>query len=210
MLVIDDVVFEAAVQQLRKAEFQECPWSYGSLNPDFYTGTIRERIYRRIIKEYSNLDQHSVRFLFPTQEQSNTKVVLLPTSYANIRVEHDSNEMLTVGSNIYYPNGPRLLRSFVQTLVREPVIGMWTSTLHMWSISYLYGELLLNDDTLDSCGDDTAMVWFSENIRRFSGGIDRVTCTERLGRRGYNKYNHSTLFISNHKTLTSSTAKCYK
>lgn len=183
MFVIEDTMFEAAVQQLRKAQFREWRWSYGSRDPEFYTGIVRERIYRRIVKEYSNVDQHSVRFLFPTEEHSNTKVILLPATYAHIRVKHDSNETIDADSNIYYPSGPRLLQSFVQTLVREPVMGMWTSTLNIWSISYLYGDLLLNDDVLDLLDDDVARAWFNEKIRRFSGGIDRVTFTKRLGKK---------------------------
>lgn len=187
LLVIDDTHFQRAVQRLRNAEFRDCPWSYGSLHPEFYTGKIKEQVYRNIVKDYGNLDRHSARFLFPTDEQSRMKVVLLPTSYTHLEVAHPSNEALKPGSCIYYPNAARLLQSFVQTLVREPVRGMWTSTLTVWSISYLYGELGLglDESALDMCGDDEAKDWFDKKILRFAGGMDRVTYTKRLGRVGY-------------------------
>ncbi|ATY59593.1 hypothetical protein A9K55_003733 [Cordyceps militaris] len=171
VLVIDDTHFQRAVQQLRNAEFRDCPWSFGSLHPEFYTGKIKERVYRTIVNDYGNLDRHSARFLFPTEEQSRMKVVLLPTSYTHLEVAHPSNEALHPGSCIYYPSAARLLQSFVQTLVREPVRGMWTSTLTVWSISYLYGELELglDESVLDMCGDDEAKDWFNEKILRFAG-----------------------------------------
>lgn len=46
---------------------------------------------------------------------------------------------------------------------------------------------MLDDDTMDACDDEEAKAWFDENILRFSGGIDRVTCTKRLGRVGYDE-----------------------
>ena len=57
----------------------------------------------------------------------------------------------------------------------------------MWTISYVYGELILDDDTLDVCDDEEAKAWFNDNILRFSGGINRVTCKKRLGRVGFDE-----------------------
>ncbi|POR33269.1 Uncharacterized protein TPAR_06512 [Tolypocladium paradoxum] len=189
MLVIEDADFEDAVQQLRSAGFQDWASSYGSLDPDFYKGKGRlmENIYRRIVKEYGNLDRNSARFLFPPEQQSTAKVVLLPSSYTHICVKSAPDDTLTRDGNIFYPVGGLLLQSFVQTYLREPVMGMWTSCLDMWSISCLYGALTLGDDVLDSCDDEEAKAWFNENIRRLRGGIDRVTYTKRLGRVGYDE-----------------------
>lgn len=187
MLVVEDVDFEDAIRALRKAEFSYWPWSFGSRSPDFYKGPMKERIYQSILRDYKSLDEHSARFLLKKNLASETKIVLVPASYAHITVKGDSNETLIDDSNIYLPTAARLVRSFVQTLLREPIDGMWTSTLEMWTISYLYGELMLDDDILDSCDDADAKSWFNENIRRFSGGLDRVTCTKRLGRVGYDE-----------------------
>lgn len=59
---------------------------------------------------------------------------------------------------------------------------MWKSRLETWSISYVYGELPISDDALDSCTDEEAQPWFNKNVQRYSDGVDRVTCTKRLGR----------------------------
>jgi hypothetical protein len=57
---------------------------------------------------------------------------------------------------------------------------MWTASLEGWALSYVYGALMVSDDALDSCDDDEAKDWFNKRIRRFTGGMDRVTCTKRL------------------------------
>jgi hypothetical protein len=184
MLVIEDTDLDHAVGRLRSAGFQDCTWSYGSLDPDFYKGKSKETIYHRIVKDYSNLDRNSTRFLFPPEQQNTTtKIVLLASSYAHIRT---SDGVLTSEGNIHYPNATPLLRSFVQTLLQEPLQGMWTSNLDMWAISYVYGELMVCDDALDSCDEDEVKNWFNESIQRFKGGIDRVTCTKRLRNVDYN------------------------
>ncbi|KND92250.1 hypothetical protein TOPH_03223 [Tolypocladium ophioglossoides CBS 100239] len=192
MLVIDDADFDDAVQQLRSEGFQDWAWSYGSVDPSFYTGRLRENIYRRIVNDFSNLDRNSARFVFPLEQQkqpqhSTAKVALLPSSYAHICIRSALNDTLTRDGNIIYPDGALLLQSFVQTLLREPVAGIWTSMLEMWAISYVYGELMLSDDTLDACDDEEAKAWFNENIDRFGRGIVRITCTKRLGRVGYHE-----------------------
>ncbi|KAF4511549.1 hypothetical protein G6O67_003332 [Ophiocordyceps sinensis] len=188
MLVVEDADFDDAAQQLRSAGFQEWAWSYGSLEPSFYQDRLKENIYRRIVKDFANLDRISARFLFPPQQQKATaKVVLLPSSYAHVRVSSVPNDASSRHGNIIYPNAALLAQSFVQTLIREPAAGMWTSCLRMWAISYVYGELMLGDDVLDACDDEEAKRWFNERIRRFGEGIDRVTCTKRLGRVGYDE-----------------------
>lgn len=89
--------------------------------------------------------------------------------------------------NILYPNSAVLLQSMVHTLVREPSGSEWRSTLGMWAITYLYGNLMLDNDVLDSCPDEEAKTWFNKEINRYSGGIDRITHTKRLGRVGYDE-----------------------
>lgn len=186
MLVIEDADVDDAARRLRSAGFQDFTWSYGSLEPGFYQGRLRENIYRRIVHDYSNLDQNSARFLFPPAQQSTAKISLLPSSYAHFCVKSALDDAVTRHGNIIYPDGAPLLQSFVQKLVREPVPGMWTSSLDMWAVSYVYGELMLGDDILDAC-DDEAKDWFNECIQRFDRGIDRVTYTKRLGRAGFDE-----------------------
>ncbi|KAJ8489431.1 hypothetical protein ONZ45_g13598 [Pleurotus djamor] len=132
MLVVDDVDYDDAVGRLRSAGFQDCDWSCGSVAPDFYQGHIKERIYRRIVRDYGYLDQNSTGFFFPREQQPQTlfdrrpKIVLLRSSYAHIRT---SDKKCTCGNNIQYPDAPQLLLSFIQTYLpttqRAPI---WAST----------------------------------------------------------------------------------
>lgn len=192
MLVIEDADLENAAKKLRLAGFQDSSWSYGAVHPSFYTGKLKEGIYRGLVEGYSNLDQNSIRFLFPPEQQTPSefhiavKVVLVPASYAHIDIKSLSNKA-TREKNLIHPDGAILLLSFIQTALRAPAMSKWRYVLEMWAISYVYGELMLDDDTLDTCDDEEAKAWFNEHIRRFSGGIDRVTCFKRLGRVGYNK-----------------------
>ncbi|KAK7432395.1 hypothetical protein QQZ08_000957 [Neonectria magnoliae] len=192
IFVVADTDLKDAIERLRSAGFRDCRWSYGTRNPARYEGAIRKRIYRQLIRDYNNMDQHSARFLFPPGpqlgqvDQDMAKVVLLPSSYAHIQT---SDSSLMRDGNLLWPSAALLVRSFVQTLVREPVAGMWTSSLDMWTISYVYGQIDLDvpDDVLDSCDDEEAKAWFNRTILRFGGGMDRITCTKRLGRVGYDE-----------------------
>ncbi|KAJ4310787.1 hypothetical protein N0V84_010795 [Fusarium piperis] len=197
MLVIEDENLDNAAQKLRQKGFRGAPWSYGSRDdPASYTDPKVQQSHRRIAQQYSNLDKHSVRFRFPTEGQAKARVVLLPCSYAHIAVTPETQGRFTTrpqdgstqgGNNILYPDAALLLESFVRTLVKEPKMGGWVSSLRMWAITHLYGDLRLGDDVLDSCDDEEAKAWFNQRIRRSSGGIDRVTCTKRLGKVGYNE-----------------------
>ncbi|KAK2591468.1 hypothetical protein QQS21_010844 [Conoideocrella luteorostrata] len=190
LLVIEDDAFDAAVQRLRSSNFRDWSWSYGCAVPNSYQSGLTQNIYRSVVNGYRYLDQNSARFLFPVEQQSTSstaKVVLLPSSYAHLHLKSMSQNIARRDDNIIYPDGAALLQSFVQTIVREPTPGKWTSKLDMWSITYVYGELMLADDVLDLCDDEKAKDWFNDAIQRFGNGIDRVTCTKRLGRVGYDE-----------------------
>lgn len=77
--------------------------------------------------------------------------------------------------------------SFIQTRLQEPLEGMWTSTLDAWAFSYTFGMLMVAEDALDSCDDEEAKEFFNTHTRRLTGGMDRITCTKRLGRVGYDE-----------------------
>ncbi|KAJ3463802.1 hypothetical protein MRS44_008588 [Fusarium solani] len=195
--VVEDANLDTAAQNLKQRGFREAPWSYGSRDdPALYTDPKVQQSHLRVAQQYSNLDKHSVRFRFPTDDQAKARVVLLPCSYAHIAVTPESKNRFTTKpqdapslkrSNILYPDAELLLESFVRTLVKEPKMGGWVSSLRMWAITHLYGDLMLGDDVLDSCDDEEAKAWFNKRIRRYSGGIDRVTCTKRLGKVGYDE-----------------------
>lgn len=188
MLVIDDEDLDAATQKLKQNGFREAPWSYGSRDdPTLYTDPKMKQIHRLMAQEYSNLDKHSLRFQFPTDKQAKARVVLLPSSYAHISTTSIPKDRFIHEDNFFYPDAPLLLESFVRTIVKEPEMSQWTSNLEMWAITYLYGDLMLDDGVLDSCDDEEVKAWFNENIQREEGGMDRITCTKRLGKAGYDE-----------------------
>lgn len=188
MLVIDDEDLDAAAQKLKQKGFREAPWSYGSRDdPALYTDPKMKQIHRLMAQEYTSLDQNSLRFRFPTNKQAKARVVLLPSSYAHISTTSAPEDRFTHKDNIFYPDAPLLLDSFVRTIIKEPEMSQWTSNLEMWTITYLHGDLMLDDGVLDSCDDEEARAWFNENIQREEGGIDRITCTKRLEKAGYDE-----------------------
>ncbi|KAF4973275.1 hypothetical protein FZEAL_9374 [Fusarium zealandicum] len=109
---IDDAALDTASQRLRDAGFREAAWSYGSRDdPASYTGRHMKEIHLGIAEDYSNLDKHSTRFRFPTDEQAKARVVLVPFSYAHITVTPASEHRFSREGNIYYPDAPLLLES---------------------------------------------------------------------------------------------------
>ena len=187
MLVIEDSDFDAAVESLRRAGFRDAPWSYGSMSdPQFFKEKFMQDLHRRVAREHQSLDQNSTRFLFPVESNVKERVALLRCSYAHLSLSSIPESRFTREGNIYYPDKELLVESFVKTLVKVPKPDSWTAKLNFWTISYVYGQLMVSDDVLDSCSDDKAKAWFNEHIRRYSGGIDRVTVTKWVGKKGYN------------------------
>lgn len=58
--------------------------------------------------------------------------------------------------------------------------GLWLARLESWGFGYLYRELLLRDDVLDTCSDSAVKEYFDKKIKRGSG-IPRRT-KEKFGR----------------------------
>ncbi|KAI8666741.1 hypothetical protein NCS57_00900400 [Fusarium keratoplasticum] len=171
MLVVEDANLDTAAQNLKQRGFREAPRSYDPRDdPALYTDPKVQQSHPRIAQQYSNLNKHSVRFRFPTDDQAKARVVLLPCSYAHITVTPEYKDRFTTKpqdapspkrSNILYPDAESLLESFVRTLIKEPNMGGWVSSLRMWTITHLYGDLMLGDDVLDSCDDEEAKAWFN-------------------------------------------------
>ncbi|KAL2021505.1 hypothetical protein VTK56DRAFT_7138 [Thermocarpiscus australiensis] len=189
MLVIEDSDFEAAVESLRKAGFRDAPWSYGSMcDPRSFEDDKMRKLHRRMAIGHRNLDNNSTGFLFPVDMKvEDLRVGLLRSSYTHLSLSSVPESRFSREENIYFPDKELLLESFAKTIVREPGMNTWTRKLQMWAIAYVYGQLMVNDDALDSSSDDEAKTWFDTNIRRHTGGIDRTTVTKggRLVREGF-------------------------
>jgi hypothetical protein len=186
MLVPSEADFDCAVKKLTDANFIHTPWSFASLDPKVLAdkSEIAQRITLEVIPEFRMLDAHSTRFDFPTSNFYPEKVVLLRSSYVEMRPPADAPclQQFTCYENIYYPDKVTLLESFIKTLLKTSM-NRWRSLLTCWAVAYVYGMLMVNDDALDSCEDAKVREWFNEAIRRGKGGMDRTTCTKRALRR---------------------------
>ncbi len=129
-------------------------------------------------REYRTLDENSTRFIFPIESEVKERAVLLLSSYAHLSLMSMPESKFACIEGIYYPVGELLLESFVKTLLKEPAMNVWTSSLEMWAISYVYGQCKVDEDALDVSSDEEAKRWFNEKIRRDSGGMDRTTVTK--------------------------------
>ena len=106
------------------------------------------------------LDAHSTRFHFPTSNFYPEKVVLLRSSYVEMRPPTDtpSLQQFTCHENLYYPDKVTLLESFIKTLLKDSM-NIWRSLLACWAISYVYGISWL-----------TTMLWILVKTRRSGNG----------------------------------------
>ncbi|KAI1120016.1 hypothetical protein F5Y10DRAFT_259217 [Nemania abortiva] len=182
MLVIEDSDLIAAIKSLHIAGFRDAPWSFGSIiNPEVYQDEYMQNLHRMTAIHYRYIDANSVRFEFPVGSEVEERVVLVRSSYVHLSLQLIPESRFSFYKGMYFPDRELLLESFAKTIVREPEESKWSSTLESWGITYLYGQLMLDDDVLDSITDEKAKDWFNENIRRYSGGLDR-SMTKRRGR----------------------------
>jgi hypothetical protein len=114
MFVPTEEDFLAAVKNLEDSGFHRAPWSYGTVGPELLgTDPLTLEIHKREIRKYERLDQHSVRFHFPSSFNTEEKVVLLqrryvhssPPSAAQISfAPHLPTQQFFVSGNLYFPN----------------------------------------------------------------------------------------------------------
>ena len=198
MFVPADGDFLAAVEKLEDAGFRRTPWSYGTKNPDLLgTDPLTLKIHNRRIREYERLDQHSVRFHFPSSFNIREKVVLLRSSYVHLSppspVEIATAPHLRLPTqpffadgNLYYLNKVVLLESFIRVALEEETAGEGVYNLSLllaaWAISYICGMLNVDVDALDACEDEAVKDWYNKNIRRDQGGLNRAI-NKRTGRK---------------------------
>ena len=185
MLVPADADFNTAVQKLLDAGFTYAPWSYGSIDPRRLEGNEElQRIHRESIPEWEELDNNSVRFQFPDANKHSAKVVLLHGTYVGLSPPVDAASAARYHrfDHIYYPDKVLLLESFIKTLLKDPRMGAWRSSLQCWAITYLWGMLMIEDSALDTSDDEQVKEWFNKHIRRWEGGLDRTTVSKRVGR----------------------------
>ena len=176
--------FDLAVQKLKEAGFRLAPWSYArSVDPQLLPDDEINRRINAAIPEYKMIDSNSVRFQFPTSFRCKERVVLIRSSYVDLSPPSNPQSMQRFhrDQNLYYPDKVLLLESFVKTLLKDSPTSSWQLTLQVWAISYMYGILMMENSSLDSCEGGAVRLWFNKAINRENGGLDR-TVTKRKGK----------------------------
>jgi len=184
MFVPSDSDFDLAVQKLMEAGFRLAPWSYArSVDPQLLPDDEINRRINAKIPGYNMIDNNSVRFQFPTSFTCEERVVLIRSSYVDLSPPSNPQSMQRFhrDQSLYYPDKVLLLESFVKTLLKDSPTSRWQSTLRVWAISYMYGILMMENSSLDSCEDEAVKSWFNKAINRENGGLDR-TVTKRKGK----------------------------
>ncbi|KAI5865738.1 hypothetical protein GGS23DRAFT_616861 [Durotheca rogersii] len=200
ILVVNDCDLEQAVSQLLEAGFWRAGWSWGSCDPAKLErmGDQAKKIHQRIIPQYADIDNNSVRFAFPQASAGlrNDLVALVSPSFvglapplreaegATTSAAAAATDFTCVDGFLYYPHLQVLLESLIRTRLRLPEDdhGMWADMLEVWAIPYLWTHTMAPEDILDGIEDERVKEWFNRETKRFEGGIDRVTITKRRGK----------------------------
>lgn len=187
MLGVRDDEMDLAAKKLADAGFVRQNWSFGStIDP---ATRIDDEMFQSLHTEiglaYANFDAKTIRFHYPDEKKFVQRTVLIRSSYLRLSAsqpasKHESasppgpssQPPFYVHGNLYYPNVVELLRSIISVYLQEREhtdIRSWQLKLRGWAFGYLYGELLLRDDVLDTCEDEKVKECFNKEIKRGSG-----------------------------------------
>ena len=170
MLGIRDKETKLAAEKLASLGFVCEHWLFSSPIDSviFKTTETSKRIQETIRLAYANFDSKSIQFHYPDIHKHVQKTVLIPDSYMHRTPPQASFHTSKQGSaipnpltqppfyiygNLCYPNAVVLLKSFIKVCIQEranTTRGMWQTSLQTLAMIYLYGELSLRDDVLDS------------------------------------------------------------
>ncbi len=174
---------DSAAQKLLAAGFTRETWSYSSIvDPATRADEEYHLIQAMTQPDYANFDKKSLRFQPPSDNTEVLRTVLLPTSYIRLSVSDPqatyadpaicgSQPPFYIKENIYFPNIIMLLQSFLMVHLEEEIVDApgFRVILRSWAIGYLYHELELREDILDSCSNSAVRRLFNDCIQRFSG-----------------------------------------
>ncbi|PVH78044.1 hypothetical protein DL98DRAFT_517017 [Cadophora sp. DSE1049] len=178
---------EIAATALADAGFIRQRWPFGST---FDPATRKndemfQRVHAGIGLAYARLDAKTIRFYYPDDKKLVQRTILIPRSYLHLAAFEQpsildsasppgplSQPPFYAHDNLYYPNVVELLRSIIKVYLEEREytdIRHWQLRLSCWAFGYLYGELQLRDDVLDTCDDEMVKECFNQQIKRGSG-----------------------------------------
>lgn len=178
-----------ATKILSDAGFIRENWSYGiTIDPATRKNDLNwERVYAKLKPAFARFDAATVRFHYPDRTKFVEQTILVPASYIHLSASEAPSYALDNGfatpetssqppfysdDNLYYPNAALLLQSVITVYLEErdyTDVRDWQATLNGWAISYLYWELTLRDDILDTCRDEKVKEHFNAAINRGSG-----------------------------------------
>jgi hypothetical protein len=195
MLGVSDDEMDLAAKKLDDAGFVRQNWSFGSTIDPATSAYKDDEKYRRmhanVALAHANFDAKTIRFHYPDEKKFVQRTILIPSSYMHLSASQQpvfKNESTSppnpssqplfyvVNGNLYFPNVVELLRSFITVYLEEREYTNqrhWQASLLCWGIGYLYEELLLREDVLDTCEDEKVKECFNKEIKRGSG-IPRV------------------------------------
>jgi hypothetical protein len=198
MLGVRDDEMDLAATKLADVGFIRQHWSFGStIDPATRKDDeMFQRVHANIGLAFANLDAKTIRFHYPDENKFVQRTIFIPSSYLHLSAsECASKHEFTsppdpplqppfyVHGNLYYPNVVELLRSIIAVYLEEREhtnVRNWQVKLSGWAFGYLYGELLLRDDVLDTCEDEMVKECFNKEIKRGSR-IPRIR--EKWGKR---------------------------
>jgi hypothetical protein len=165
---------------------------------------IAYEVHTERAQEFAQFDEYTTRFSYPDTSRLTNKIVLIPLSYMYMNIPNPTNTFIGKEScipqpkyyvnrwmyncnNLYFPNAVVLLESFIKVILdhesnqtlRE---GKWQRHLKVWAMGYLYGNLNLRDDVLDSCESKGVKEFFNEQVKKANRGTDRTVIKRGLVR----------------------------
>ena len=187
MLGVRDDEVDLATKKLAGKGFVRQDWSFGStVDPATRKDDkMYQRVHESIRPAFANFDAKTIRFHYPHEDRYIQQTVLIPASYLRLSVSQSSSAFehgyaapdassqppFYVHGNLYYPNAIMLLQSIIMVYLEEreyTKVGNWQAKLEGWAIGYLYGELSLRDDVLDTYRDERIREYFNKEIKRGS------------------------------------------
>ena len=188
MLGVQDEKMESAAEKLVNLGFVRETWSFGStIDPATRQNDERfQLVHERRRPAFAAFDAKTIRFHCLDKLKYVQQTVLIPSSYMHLSASDTSIYTSNCGfailntsrqppfyvhDNLYYPNLIVLIQSIIKVCLEERArtsIRAWQLTLESWAIGYLYQELSLREDVLDTCQDTAVKEFFNMKIKRGS------------------------------------------
>lgn len=188
MLGVQDGEMESAAEKLANHGFVRQNWSFSSsVDPATrQNDEIYKRIHEGLRPAFANFDAHSIRFRYPDKQKFVQQTVLIPSSYMYLSVSQSlsdtfENRLMSpntsvqppfyIHNNLYYPNPVVLMQSVIKVCIEERArtdILAWQAKLASWA-GYLYWELSLRDDILNTCRDSKVKEFFDLKVKSRPG-----------------------------------------